>query len=195
MRAVPVLLLPFALILGLSACSTPKDHYLIRNLDLSSQAVALPQDSTTLYALREVELPEYLDNLKIVYFGQGNRLVISENSLWAQSLGDNIRQVLLQSLSKGIGSPRFYSYPLANNLRPQRILDIQIIEMVANAETDRFTLTASWQVANPGERNPQSYDFSQSYLLQGTDPQTIVANYQQALADLAIAILPTLPAE
>lgn len=170
-------------------CSTTQTQYLLHANALPSSNQA---QGRNVFALRSLSLPEYLTNQpNLVYLQDNNISVVDNAHLWTQNLRQNIRQVLGQEISAAIARP-VYLYPLSNNLRPNRILDIQIASLIANQATHTLNFSATWQVATPRNHRPPNYQFTRQYPLQGVTPTDIVAGYQQAVNDLAAAIAPTM---
>lgn len=180
------------LLLLLTACgSTPPQYHII-------DTETLPADPrfnqhTRLYALRDTALPEYLKSQYLIHRDTNGTLVIDKNQLWGETFPDNLRRVLTEMLTQRTGSTNIYLYPLNNHIRPERFIDIQIAEMMADYRQNAVIIRGKWQISEAGARKPtSSHDFTRNYPLKEQNADAIVAAYRQALIDLSAAILPTL---
>ena len=176
----------------LAACSSAKNHYLLRPSFHEHESVANPSAEQRTYALRDLKLAPYLDDTRLLYLQSANQVVVEKNHLWSEDLRRNIRQVLAQDLTALSAHP-VHVFPLAANLRPERVLDVQIIEMIANRAERQFIVSATWQVSAADERHPPTHRFARRYPMARIAAAEIAAAYQRALGDLAKAIAATLP--
>lgn len=187
-RLTTFLLLP----LLLAACGGPPIRYhIIDTAELPADpAFAHPG---RLYALRDTVLPEYLKKQYVIHRDEHGALVIDKNQLWGEEFPENLRRVLGEMLAQRTGSNHIYLYPLKSHIRPDRFIDIQISEMLADGRAKAVIVRVKWQISAAGERRPHgSHSFSRRYPLQTLDADSTVAAYRQALIDLSAAILPTL---
>lgn len=185
----PILLL---LPLLLAACgSTPIRYHIIDTTTLPADPGFTQQER--LYALRDTALPEYLKSQYLIHRDNHGMIVIDKNQLWGENFPDNLRRVLSEMLAQRSGSNNIYLYPLNNHIRPERFIDIQIAEMMADYRQNAVIVRGKWQISNAGARKPSSsHDFTRNYPLSEQNADAIVAAYHQALTDLSAAILPTL---
>ena len=185
-------LIAFLLPLLLAACgSDPIRYHIIDTAALPAESGFHEQNR--LYALRDTALPEYLKGQYLVHRDEHGALIIDKTQLWGEEFPENLRRVLGEMLAQRTGSNNIYIYPLQNNLRPERFIDVQISEMMADYREKAVIVRGKWQISDAGERKPRSsHDFSRRYPLQTPDADNIVAAYRQALVDLSAAILPTL---
>lgn len=160
--------------------------------------VTLPQDSSfahkeRLYALRDTTLPEYLQGQYLVHRDANGALIIDKTRLWGETFPENLRRVLGEMIAQRSGSNHIYVFPLKSHLRPERFIDIQFSEMMADYRENAVIVRGKWQISEAQARKPlSSHDFTRRYPLPDTDSNAIVAAYRQALIDLSAAILPTL---
>lgn len=177
-----------ALIVLLTACGgVEKRHHLLNVAQLPTLTQSI--DSTDSYALRQLRLPEYLNEYSLVYATSDNEIVIDRNHLWAQDLSDNMRRVLQARIGQALRNKPLYVYPLNNTIRPDKIIDIQIMDMLANQSEQRFNLLAQWQIFTTDERDNHNHELSKHYPLPDNEATTIITTYQQALEDLSQAII------
>lgn len=175
----------------ISGCASAPTHYhLLRSQSQPINASTMAKQ--TIYALRNLNFPGYLSDTAIVYWHDDNQLIIEPRHRWAEPLSENVRHILVQQVQDLSGNTAFYQYPLASNIRPDKILDVQISELIADIAAKDFRLRASWQVSISGEHNPTTHTFSQHYPLSSHSINDIIRAHQQALFDLSQAIAHTL---
>ncbi|MDO5091627.1 MAG: PqiC family protein [Cardiobacteriaceae bacterium] len=184
-------LLPLLALL-LAACGQAPTRYHIIDTPVLDKNPAYHAPATRQYALRETALPDYLTAQYLIYRNENGETTIDKTHLWGQKLPENLRRVLGENLAQRTGSDKIYTYPIADNLRPDRLIDLQIGEMIADYQSATVRLRSKWQISSPGEANPQSHSLNRDYPLEALDAHSIVATYQQILTDLADAIIPTL---
>ena len=176
----------------LLACSTPPRYHILETTALPADPTFVQQEKS--YALRETALPQYLQSQYLIYRDANGHTILDKDQLWGEELPDNLRRVLADMIAQRTGSNKIYLFPLRNQIRPERFIDVQIADMIADYRTQSVQIRATWQTSNPGERNPASHSFVRQYALASASPDidNIVATYQKILADLSAAILPTL---
>lgn len=182
---------PLLLFTLLAACSAPKTHYLLRPLAPTGQNAVSASPGEKGYALRTLTLAQYLDEPALLYLKTANQVAIEKNHLWTEDLRRNIRQVLQQDLS-ALSGRSVHAYPLPGNLRPERIVDVQIAQMIASQADKTFVVSATWQISAVGAAHPPSHHFARRYPMTRITPTQIAAACQRALTDLANAIAATL---
>ena len=102
---------------------------------------------------------------------------------------ENLRDVLRQAIAAKTGNSRLYTYPLAENNRPEVLIDLQIRELIADLPHQRFLISAQWQVSHAGsDAAPTNHEYQQQLPLAKTDPDSLVAATAQAVKQLASAI-------
>lgn len=180
------------LALTLAACGAPPTSYHIIDTPRLEQDPAFTAPAERQYALRETVLPDYLSAQYLIYRNENGATIIDKTQLWGQKFPENLRRVLGEAIAQRSGSSKVYVYPIANGLRPERLIDVQIGEMIADYQTRNVILRSKWQVSTPGEANPPSYTLNRDYPLQRLDAASIVSAYRQILTDLGQAITATL---
>lgn len=182
----------FIIMACLVACGGTPTRYHIIDTPALDKDLAFKAPAERQYALRETALPDYLKAQYLIYRNENGETIIDKTQLWGQKFPDNLRRVLGNMLGERLGSNHVYVYPLSNNLRPERIIDVQIGEMIADYRQKAVIFRSKWQISTPGESNPPSYSHNRDYPLTGLDADSIIATYRQILIDLSAAIVPTL---
>lgn len=185
------LLLAFFAAILLAACSGSTQYYMIPAASGTNSPAPSVHSSRT-YALRNLTLPDYLTDQYIIYYDQNGKINRDSRRRWADEPDDNIRRVLSQNLSRSLAPAQLYNYPLAANIRPERLLDIQIQEMIGSRATRQFRAMAVWQTTEANKENPRLHYFERTYPMSDANPETLIDLYSRALNDLANAIAPTL---
>ena len=163
----------------LGACGSVPDTY----HSLRPQTDVTPIRQGTPTALRYTELPPYYDSEYLVWYDEHGRITRDKSQHWTYPFSENLRDVLRQAIAAETGNSRLYTYPLAENNRPEVLLDLQIREL------QRFLISAQWQVSHAGsDAAPTNHEYQQQLPLAKTDPDSLVAATAQAVKQLASAI-------
>ncbi|MBV7434289.1 PqiC family protein [Cardiobacteriaceae bacterium TAE3-ERU3] len=188
-----------SLILGVSAilsgCASETITYHTLRALPSDNSMVLPSNSEQpIIALRNLSLPGYLDDQDIVYLKGSSQVVHVEGQQWAEPLSENLRNIFVERLKNITANPRILAFPLANNIRPERIIDVQINDFVASRDDNKLLIRSNWQITQPGknQQTPPGYEFNRDYPLQDDSIDALMRGYQQATADLTTAISDTL---
>ena len=173
----------------LTACGSVPDTYHSLRPDISTT----PTRQGTPTAIRYTELPNYYDNEYLVWYDQQGRITRDKSHHWTYPFSDNLRDVLRQAIAGATGNSRTYTYPLAENNRPDVLIDIQIRELIADPPNQRYRISAQWQTSKRGsDAAPTNHEYQQQLPLPQSDPDSIVAATAQAINQLAAAIARTL---
>lgn len=146
-------------------------------------------------ALRNLDLPHYLDEQNIVYLLGNGQIERAEQQRWAEPLRDNLRSAMVDSIRKLTGNPRTFAYPLATNIRPERIIDIQISDFAIDKVKQRLLLNANWQITIPKQKPyaPPGHSFNHAYPVNSAHMDDVIRAYQHAINELATAISRSMP--
>lgn len=178
--------------LCLSACAKRTSYYLLPVTSPDANQIISAQADQTVYAMRYVNIPEYLTNRYILFFNPDGSVNRDPNRRWVDYPEDNIHRLLALQMSKRLNSKEFYTYPLPQNIHPERIVDINIIEMIGYAENLRFHSSATWQITTADNAPAQTHQFTREYHLENMQGNTLSKAYQRALEELSAAIALTL---
>ena len=169
----------------LGACGSVPDTY----HSLRPEISITPTRQGTPTALRYTELPPYYDSEYLVWYDEHGRITRDKSQHWTYPFSDNLRDVLRQAIAAETGNSRLYTYPLAENNRPEELIDLQIRELIADLPHQRFLISAQWQVSHAGsDAAPTNHEYQQQLPLAKTDPDSLVAATAQAVKQLASAI-------
>ena len=130
----------------LGACGSVPDTY----HSLRPEISITPTRQGTPTALRYTELPPYYDSEYLVWYDEHGRITRDKSQHWTYPFSENLRDVLRQAIAAETGNSRLYTYPLAENNRPEVLLDLQIRELIADLPHQRFLISAQWQVSHAG---------------------------------------------
>ena len=173
----------------LGACGSVPDTY----HSLRPEISITPTRQGTPTALRYTELPPYYDSEYLVWYDEHGRITRDKSQHWTYPFSENLRDVLRQAIAAETGNSRLYTYPLAENNRPEVLIDIQIRELIADPPNHRYRISAQWQTSKRGsDTAPTNHEYQQQLPLPQSDPDSIVATTAQAINQLAAAIARTL---
>ena len=183
--------IPVILAFLLAACGAPTRYHIIDTPPLDKDP-AFNAPASRQYALRETTLPDYLSAQYLIYRNENGETIIDKTQLWGQKFPENLRRVLGETIAQRTASDKIYVYPIASNLRPERLIDLQIGEMIADYRSGNVIFRSKWQISRPDETNPPSHSHNRDYPLPSLDAQGIVATYRQILTDLSVVITTSL---
>ena len=195
-HSLPIIGLLVALSSALSGCASETINYHTLRAQPSStvSSMVMPDNNQPVIALRNLNLPGYLNDKEIVYLKGNSQVVHIEGEQWAEPLSDNLRNIIVEQLQSITHNPRILAFPLANNIRPERIIDVQINDFVTRQDSNTLFIRSNWQITQSGknQQNPPGYQFNRDYPLSDDTIDTLMQGYQQATADLSAAISNTL---
>jgi uncharacterized lipoprotein YmbA len=142
--------------------------------------------------LRTVEIPGYANRLQMVRRSGSNRLKISDVHRWADHPDRMVQRVIGENLQVLMGDASVYSAPWPAGLKPERVVDISILEMIATDDR-KMTLTAVWTIGDG--REPEAVDSrrsTQTLDVTGSDFAQLAAAHDRALALLSQAVADSL---
>lgn len=175
--------LPLIIFLFFCACSSPTRYYKlgIDGVNITTEHLV----NNKIYALRNLELPEYLDNQYLIYFENCCQINRDEKRLWQDEIKDNVRRYLHNRLGG-------YDYPLPHTISADIVRDIKIIDLIAYKEKGAFYAQVFWQISDIKNATSKSGKFEKSYPLdfkrEGLE-ERLVKLYKKALDEIALAIL------
>lgn len=143
----------------LTACGTtpPSTHYL-----LTATLDEVPGAQKPAIGVGPIEIPEYLNRNTMVYRGQGNELLISRQSRWAEPLEDGISRVVSLNLAGLVGTENVRSFPWHPKRSPDYGVKIRILRM--DATDSEAILIAEWVVYRPDSVDEAQRKISQQRL-------------------------------
>jgi uncharacterized lipoprotein YmbA len=120
--------------------------YMLSSLAASGKAVqplaALPHVAI---GIGPVRLPEYLDRRNIVVRTSRNEFELTEDSQWAEPMGDTVSRVLADNLSALLGTYRIAQFPWRSSMPVDYQLTVQVAQF-DGMPGEMVILRAHWQV-------------------------------------------------
>jgi uncharacterized lipoprotein YmbA len=142
-----VFLLTVSLLLSSCARSPAINYYELVSPEAGASSKGSSASVNAVLGLGPIQLPEYLDQPKIVSRLSANRLRLADYHRWVEPLTDNFTKVLQEELAELI-HPRqivIFPWPLSQEVDCQLIIQVRHFE-TTNDGTAR--LVANWMVRN-----------------------------------------------
>ena len=179
------MLLP--LLLLLAACSTPITQYYVLNTMPAAEAmrVDVQQDKSPQIAIRQLEIPRYLDRPRIVSRDADNHLRISEYHQWGGRLRDDLTRTLSDNLAEYLASASVRTAPFQGSMQADisLLIDIRQFELLADG---RVHLKVRWHVQRRTEEARSYFDHIIGDAHVGArDYAAIAASMSHILAEFA----------
>ena len=179
-------------VLALASCIMPEsnhvepDFYLLSNT-VQDQNQSKINDDHSFY-LREIELPEYLKDSRLVVRPTSHTIKFREVDRWGEPLEDGIARVLAMNLQDQFNDSRYSVFPnrRKEGLRWDLAVSFSSFERIVN---DRVSLAAKWSArAKSGTTISDSFFFEYALPLPGNESDELKA-YNLALYSLSENIL------
>lgn len=183
MRQLSLLLL---IVCCLTACqqSPRKNYYLfsVPSTDLADTSVLI--DETI--GVGPVEVAEYLNRLHIAYQADDGRLVMPNNSYWAEPIDKGIARALAANLTQQNARRHLITFPWRGDSKPRYSLRVQVHSL--DREDNKATMNVTWGIIdNEQKQLLQQHRFIRSTAVEaGT--KALVQGYSQLIAHLAVEI-------
>ncbi|MDG1131791.1 MAG: PqiC family protein [Opitutales bacterium] len=187
----PYSLIPLT-VLALAGCIMPEsnhvepDFYLLSNT-VQDQNQSKINDDHSFY-LREIELPEYLKDSRLVVRPTSHTIKFREVDRWGEPLEDGIARVLAMNLQDQFNDSRYSVFPnrRKDGLRWDLAVSFSSFERIVN---DRVSVAAKWSArAKSGTTISDSFFFEYALPLPGNESDELKA-YNLALYSLSENIL------
>lgn len=196
-RAVASLPLPalclFALcLLALAACgrSTPTNYYLLESALGPMQTDNLPPRSLRVAA---VETPAYLNRNNIVSRVQGEtRLILAEFHLWAEPVGNGVRRVVEESLTKPMLEHGVTVLPSGTASGGDYVLVLDLQRLDGNFN-EKAVLESRWALLDKDDKSLGNGIFSAEEQVQGSDYNVLVGAESRLVRRLGDYLAQRLP--
>ena len=179
-------------VLALAGCIMPEsnhvepDFYLLSNT-VQDQNQSKINDDHSFY-LREIELPEYLKDSRLVVRPTSHTIKFREVDRWGEPLEDGIARVLAMNLQDQFNDSRYSVFPnrRKEGLRWDLAVSFSSFERIVN---DRVSVAAKWSArAKSGTTISDSFFFEYALPLPGNESDELKA-YNLALYSLSENIL------
>jgi len=182
----------------LAGCSTPVTQYYVLNTISPPQQSSEVQVSAGIknIAIRQLEIPRYLDRPRIVSRDADNHLRISEYHQWGGRLRDDLTRTLSDDLSERLVPIVVHTAPFPGSMHADvsLLIDVRQFELLADG---RIHLKVRWHVQRAGEDSQSHFDHIISTAHVGErDYAVMAATMSRLLAQLSekIAVAVIMPA-
>lgn len=147
-----------AVCLSLAGCffptggSAPINYYA-----LSARALPDPDlvsRQARLIGVQTVQLPDYLNQRPIVTRPHDNRIDVAELDQWAGNLGDSITNIIVENLTKLLGTESVVPLPVTAAVPVEDVVGIEIVNF-ERQPSDTVRLKARWIILGSGGRTFQ----------------------------------------
>ncbi|RLL56000.1 membrane integrity-associated transporter subunit PqiC [Mariprofundus sp. EBB-1] len=152
-------LLSFLFIMIVAGCSSTPTQYYVLNTVASVQQNSSSDASDTAtkhqLAIRQLEIPRYLDRPRIVSRDAENHLRIAEYHQWGGRLRDDVARTLSDDLAEYLDSMSVITAPFPGSMHADisLLIDIRQFERLADG---RVHLKVRWHIQQTGKQS-QSY--------------------------------------
>ena len=126
------------------------------------------------FYLRQIELPYYLQENRIITRPENGKIEFRENDRWGEPLIEGIGRVSGLNLSKSLNSPFYSVYPHREKIGTQWEVGITILRF-EKIWGERVLLEASWEIFHAGYRNGNyPFDNNNTTIEVGIKPPPLV---------------------
>ena len=145
--------------IGVAGCffptggSAPINYYA-----LSARARADPtlaSGDTRLIGVQTVQLPDYLNQKLIVTRPKDNEIDLAEVDQWAGALNDSITNVLVENLTRLLGTERVVPLPVSAAVPVEDVVGVEIVNF-ERQPSETVRLSARWIILGSGGRTFRS---------------------------------------
>lgn len=167
------------------------DYFLLSASPIDANGT-LDNDECSFY-LREIELPKYLKDSRMIFRPSDHTLVFRESKRWGEPLEDGLARVLALNLHDQLGSPSFSIFP--NRRKDGLLWDLSVSFSAFEKVKHRVVIDSKWQ-AKVKEKTSLSGDFYHETILPpDADEFTEIEAYNLSLQKLARHIATKLSSE
>ena len=161
------------------------DFYLLSDLALPAEQT--PHDTELTFYLREIELPRYLKDPRMVFRPTEHTVEFREIKRWGEPLEDGIARTTSQNLYNQSIDSRFSIFPnrRKDNLRWDLSISFSSFEKVSN----HTLVEAQWSAKDKTGTFVSGKYSSGLIALKSSDINEELNNYNKALHELAGAII------
>jgi len=154
----------------------------------SADTTSPPGPGEAEFGVGPIHLPRYLDQDQLVIRVSQNRVTLSENDRWAESLEDNIGQVLARNFSILLRSGPVILYPWPAQQRPTYQLEIEVLSFEPDTAGTAH-LAARWFLRDVATRQTIAQNEADlTATAAGGSTEQSVAALSQVLGDFSVEI-------
>ena len=187
------LLISFFLIINLFGCVVPEASHVVPDYFLLSPELidrnSSSNNSSFSFYLKEVEIPEFLNDPRLVMRPEKLTVKFRENKRWGEPLEDGISRVLSANLASRLGTNFYSVFP--NRRKKDLNWDISLTVLSFNRIGESTVeIEALWELSNSNS-DLRRDRFSYSKLLDNNDSESIdseVLALSDCLAELSVEV-------
>lgn len=180
MRSIIIFVVAISLLMGCQH-SPKKNYYLLTAAE--SESAPSTEPVTRLIGIGPIEIADYLHRLHIVYHTNDNRLFMTDNDYWGESLPKGIARVMALNLAQYDRSRGFVEFPWRNDSRPSHSVRININQF--SRANDKVSINATWELMDNTTRERLEH----RHFIQSTSVSSgsaaLTEGYSKLLAELA----------
>jgi uncharacterized lipoprotein YmbA len=165
---------------------TKNYFYLTALLGTEKASDANQANITQVIGIGPVEVADYLTRSQIIDSQTDNKLNMSENAYWAETLDKSIARTTALNLTQANNSRSFVTFPWRSDSKPRYSLRLRI-DNLSRSDT-KANINATWELVNNDTKaNLIRRNFIRTIpTLSGA--KALAQSYSQLLADLAAEI-------
>jgi len=165
-------------VLLLAACGASSTRYYV--LDSQPAAKVLPQAQSRSIAIRQIEIPPYLDRPKLVVRDADNQMHIAEYEQWGGHLRDNIARTLADNLAARLEGVAVSVAPFPGSLDADTslLIDIRRFERMPDGHVQ---LQLQWHVEMPDGTRITRLETLRSQARTGADDYAAITRAMSSL--------------
>lgn len=152
--------------------------------DSSVQPASGERLQTTVIGLGPIKLPPYLDRNEIAMRLSPTQVTYSDTDRWAEPLSVTMSRVLLQDLSRLLGTDLIVRYPWSNAAKVDYQIEIELLQFEAT-KGGEAQLRARFGIVQGGTRRPLVVRDASFTRPGATDTATSVTALSALLGDLS----------
>ncbi len=195
-------LLPVLMVLVLTGCGAAVTQYYVLNTiaskpnqtvngalnvnkTLNANKRLNANKSVQQIAIRQLEIPRYLDRPRMVSRDAENHLRISETHQWGGRLRDDLARTLSDNLAERLGSVAVFTAPFPGSMHADVsfLIDVRQFELLADGHV---YLKVRWHIQQPGQATLSYFNQMHSEaMIKPTDYAAIAAAMSQLVAQLS----------
>jgi len=197
-RVLAFLTLGALLTIHFGCASSPSPRfYQLSSLDTPPPRMKPSADERCIsIGIGPVNIPDYLDQTKIVTLGEGNELTLAEFDRWAERLKDNLVRVLAKNLSTLLCTKTIVFFPWRGVIPIDYRIEMQVLRLDGSLGGN-VSLEAWWMVfSGDGKRMVFSKKSTFTEAVAGKDYNSLVSAQSRTVGLLSSEIaeaIQTLP--
>ncbi|MEP1229415.1 MAG: PqiC family protein [Litorimonas sp.] len=178
---LPIVALTTSLLVG--CASSPDTRLYVLSAQTSGQVANWGQNGPNVL-VGPVNVPGHIKRSEIVYRASNNLITLNEYDRWAESINQNISEVLSENLTNLLASNSVYTEKSNFLTRPDVIIRVDV-NSFGLVENQQVVLQASWEIED--RRNGSTELKTQRFQVtpQGEDAPAVVAAMSTAIKQLS----------